>query len=245
MKNLIKSVLILMAVLMSTRGKMHWLRMINSSWRGDRTVWFCSPIRNILFTLLGAEEIYTQVGETITLKPPVIKDLQKHYWYWSFGDVLLAWSHPLGRKEITAGEQCIELSTYIINMFLPSTDETGQNYKWSINCNYNHLIIALQLEKHPGTTVCPCLTTTHWPLKTSNKNTSGFLSVNTGWILNLSSSHQLTCSNSVVRVKIRWHDQFSHVTFTLIRFHLKQQLLGLRREWTATFWLFKPQWTNS
>lgn len=69
------------------------------------------------------------MGETITLKPPVIKDLQKHYVYWHFGDVSLASRNPLGGKTVVKGEQCTDFSTDIINMFLPSADETGLNFK--------------------------------------------------------------------------------------------------------------------
>lgn len=65
MQNLIQSVLILMAVLMSTRG--------------------------------AEEVVYTQVGDSITLKPQVMDHSQKYYWHWSFGNVELASLNPYGK----------------------------------------------------------------------------------------------------------------------------------------------------
>lgn len=71
MKNLIQSILILIAVHVSTAG--------------------------------AEEVIYAQVGETVTIKPPWSVSLQKDYVYWLFNNVHsppLAWSNPLGGKEI-------------------------------------------------------------------------------------------------------------------------------------------------
>ncbi|KAI3361156.1 hypothetical protein L3Q82_013360, partial [Scortum barcoo] len=52
-----------------------------------------------------ADEIYTQVGDTITLHPSGVVDLRKHYVNWFFGGKELAWSNPLGNKQVTVTDE--------------------------------------------------------------------------------------------------------------------------------------------
>lgn len=92
--------------------------MVNLFCLGDRTVWLCSSTHNILLTLLGAEEVvYAQVGDTVTLKPPEGKNLQRQYLYWFFSDLQVAWRNSFGGKGVHEGEQCIELFTDTITCF--------------------------------------------------------------------------------------------------------------------------------
>lgn len=112
MRNLIQPALILLSVLMSTTGKMHWLQVNNylDLW----TVWFCALTHDVLLTLSGTDEvIYAQVNDMVTLEPPKTYSPTEHYLYWSFGGLELAWRNPIGGSGLNAGKQCIELFTNI------------------------------------------------------------------------------------------------------------------------------------
>ncbi|XP_068614788.1 T-cell surface glycoprotein CD4-like [Brachionichthys hirsutus] len=52
---------------------------------------------NVLLSTSGAEAVtYAQVGGTVTLKPPEGIRLQRHYLFWRFGNMELAWRNIFG-----------------------------------------------------------------------------------------------------------------------------------------------------
>uniref|UniRef100_A0A3Q0S1Q0 Ig-like domain-containing protein n=1 Tax=Amphilophus citrinellus TaxID=61819 RepID=A0A3Q0S1Q0_AMPCI len=71
-----------------------------------RTVWYSILTHNILFILIGAQEvIYAKVGEQVTLVP---KSNQRQYVYWHLGNQngpQLAWLNHLGGKGINLTDE--------------------------------------------------------------------------------------------------------------------------------------------
>lgn len=66
--------------------------------------------------LSGAAEVvvvYAQIGGTVTLKPPALNDLKKHYMYWKKDKDSpedLAWLNPMGNNNWKIkGEHSIEM----------------------------------------------------------------------------------------------------------------------------------------
>nr|UYI36870.1 CD4-1 [Lateolabrax maculatus] len=56
-------------------------------------------VNAVLMSTMGAEEVvYAQVGDTVTLKPPVGTNLQRQYLYWFFSDLQVAWRNSFGGK---------------------------------------------------------------------------------------------------------------------------------------------------
>ncbi|KAK5891834.1 hypothetical protein CesoFtcFv8_012271 [Champsocephalus esox] len=101
----------------------------------------------VLTSTTGAAEVvvvYAQIGGTVTLKPPALNDLKKHYMYWKKDKDSpedLAWLNPMGNNNWKIkGEHSIEMFADYIHM------KPGKNIS-----SWSPLIIKNIQQEHFGT----------------------------------------------------------------------------------------------